>query len=154
MPDNDGTAKFNRFSLDNPSSAASVLSSAGFSPFALPQFDGLGLRGAEQKRSGIEEKRARVTSNARRQALGWGRRRNSDGPVKVDTLSRIPRLIRGDSEGAPLSPVQIDRNIHTRGIAQQMTYADEVPVVPAAPEKYTSERSTIPMKVDNALSTK
>ncbi|WWC90533.1 uncharacterized protein L201_005469 [Kwoniella dendrophila CBS 6074] len=31
----------------------------------------------------IDQKRNRVTSTARRQALGWGRKRNSDGPEKV-----------------------------------------------------------------------
>ena len=35
-----------------------------------------------------EERRSRVDSDARRVALGWGRRRNSDGPTKVEQMAR------------------------------------------------------------------
>ena len=38
-----------------------------------------------------EGKRERVNSSARRKALGWGRRRNSDGPAVVEGLTREVR---------------------------------------------------------------
>ncbi|EIW68503.1 hypothetical protein TREMEDRAFT_63677 [Tremella mesenterica DSM 1558] len=77
--------------------------------FQLPSFDAFGLQadldnltnkkegqGGGRKRGvsqgqgegEMEEKRNRVTSNARRQALGWGRRRNSDGPDKIVAVSQ------------------------------------------------------------------
>jgi hypothetical protein len=46
-------------------------------------------KGAKDK----EEKRQRVDSEVRRQALGWGKRRNSDGPTKViGTVEPVPRI--------------------------------------------------------------
>lgn len=75
-------------------------------------------RATETKATG--EKTIRATPSARREALGWGRRRNSDGPMKVveagreakglqpltlagsATLGKRPFLIAQDKENAPV----------------------------------------------------
>ncbi|OCF39113.1 hypothetical protein I317_07096 [Kwoniella heveanensis CBS 569] len=58
------------------------------SPLHWPALDAFGLKkqleeSAHRAGEGEKQKRSRVTSSARRQALGWGRRRNSDGPERT-----------------------------------------------------------------------
>ena len=81
-------ATFAREIAPSPPPSLAVL--APLSPFH-PTFDAFGLhKQAEQpvKNEKGESKRERVTSSARRQALGWGRRRYSDEPTKVQAMAR------------------------------------------------------------------
>lgn len=95
-----------------PPATAETFGSLSPIPFSLPAFDAFGLQHAQKRLedeakarasadagvvsgpgsgSGSGSGRCRVTSQARRQALGWGRRRNSDGPAKVvDSMAKVP----------------------------------------------------------------
>ncbi|TYJ53515.1 hypothetical protein B9479_005846 [Cryptococcus floricola] len=88
---------FAPFARETPASPPPTLAPfKPVSPFQLPTLDAFGLRKCledktgkanvqkeEAKKEADGEKRKRVDSKARRQALGWGRRRDSDGPDKV-----------------------------------------------------------------------
>ena len=79
------SAVFAQFAREIPPSPPPTLAAVTpFSPFRLSVFDIAQKDGDKNK----ETRRSRVTSFARRQALGWGRRRNSDGPTKVEALAR------------------------------------------------------------------
>jgi serine/arginine repetitive matrix protein 2 len=97
------SALFAQFTRELPPTPPPKLATmATHSPFKLPNFQ-LSGKGDEQKSKEQEAdetleqaKRARVNSGARRQALGWGRRRNSDGPAKVSgERSSVTREVMG-----------------------------------------------------------
>ena len=86
-----------------PSPPPSLAILAPLSPFH-PTLDAFGLhKQADQPENDEkrESKRARVTSIARRQALGWGRRRYSDEPAKVHAMAR-------EIEGLTVAPTNDD----------------------------------------------
>jgi len=61
------------------------------SPFKLNMSTGYSPEKKGSKEQ--EEKRPRVDSEVRRQALGWGKRRDSDGPTKViAAMEPVPRI--------------------------------------------------------------
>ncbi|WVF67509.1 hypothetical protein IAT40_002265 [Kwoniella sp. CBS 6097] len=71
-----------------PSPPPSLAPFKPVSPFHMPALDTFGLKkqleeSAQQAADDRKQKRSRVTSSVRRQALGWGRRRNSDGPERT-----------------------------------------------------------------------
>lgn len=85
------SAVFARFVREHPPSPPPTIASLVPHTPLRPKFDAFGLQKQADKdeTDGKEEKsRSRVTSNARRQALGWGRRRTSDGPTKVQEAVR------------------------------------------------------------------
>ncbi|WVQ72025.1 hypothetical protein IAR50_001569 [Cryptococcus sp. DSM 104548] len=102
---------FTPFTRETPASPPPTLAPfKPVSPFQVPTLDAFGLRKCledktdkanvqqqEPKKAGDGERRKRVDSKARRQALGWGRRRDSDGPDKVVAIghaniaSEVPR---------------------------------------------------------------
>ena len=87
------------FARATPASPAPKVSLTPASPFnfQLPAFDAFGLQKQAEADRPIDgrapqEERSRVTSSARRQALGWGRRRTSDGPEKVVGMPDLPAV--------------------------------------------------------------
>lgn len=109
------SAVFAQFAREVPSSPLSVPHTASSATIA-PSATYLHAQKAESILSGSPKNdvysaagRQRVNSKARRQALGWGRRRNSDGPTKVEQMSRVFERMQersqgddGDLEGLPL----------------------------------------------------
>ncbi|WVQ95117.1 hypothetical protein IAU59_002211 [Kwoniella sp. CBS 9459] len=83
------SAIFAQFARETPPSPPPILAPfKPVSPFHLPAIDTFGLKkqlevSAQNASDANKQKRSRVTSSARREALGWGRRRNSDGPERV-----------------------------------------------------------------------
>lgn len=80
------SAVFAPFAREHPPSPPPTI--AAFVPFTpfQPMLDANNSQDQADQEGDKEKdemRRSRVTSNARRQALGWGRRRNSDGPTKV-----------------------------------------------------------------------
>lgn len=87
------SAIFAQFTREHPPSPPPSLKNLPvMSPFKL----NLDLRtgySPQSKKDAEQEKRNRVDSVARRQALGWGKRRNSDGPAKViEAVEPVPRI--------------------------------------------------------------
>ncbi|ORX38363.1 hypothetical protein BD324DRAFT_620565 [Kockovaella imperatae] len=89
------SAIFAQFTRELPPSPPPILPSHAFTPFRLPPMK-MRLSSPASPQTTTTEvqevmqdtKRSRVTSSARRKALGWGRRRNSDGPTQVESLAR------------------------------------------------------------------
>ena len=80
------SAIFAHFAREVPPSPPPSLPAHHFSPFHLSPFKLSASPtkpepNTESHGGAQDEPRSRVTSSARRKALGWGRRRNSDGPV-------------------------------------------------------------------------
>jgi hypothetical protein len=84
------SAIFAKFVRDTPPTPPPVLSELPtLSPFKFSLATGY----SPKKPVTEKEKRARVDSEARRQALGWGKRRNSDGPAKVVAAAEpVPKI--------------------------------------------------------------
>jgi hypothetical protein len=82
-----------------------------------------GASKGQQKETG-EEKRTRVDSSVRRQALGWGRRGHSDGPSKVEQMMKnvppVPRLpgVEASRQGY-LRPALIQPDLKTNSKSKQ-----------------------------------
>jgi serine/arginine repetitive matrix protein 2 len=100
------SAIFAQFTRETPPTPPPVLMELpSMSPFKLNLSTGYSPK---KPPVGEKEKRSRVDSEVRRQALGWGKRRNSDGPAKVIAagppvptipLAFIkPRTVLGDKE--------------------------------------------------------
>ncbi|WWD19225.1 hypothetical protein CI109_103683 [Kwoniella shandongensis] len=117
------SAVFAAFARETPPTPAPKIAPfQSLSPLTLssPTPDAFGLRKqleVEQNKTAKEKEddsRPRVTSNARRAALGWGRRRNSDGPEKVIAIGR---------EKAPTVPLipRSERNKENVNINTVMT---------------------------------
>ena len=107
------SAIFAQFTRDTPPTPPPVLMELpSMSPFKLNL--STGYSPAKKPAAGEKEKRSRVDSEVRRQALGWGKRRNSDGPAKViaaePPVPRIPlafvrpRMVLGDKEKENVRP--------------------------------------------------
>jgi serine/arginine repetitive matrix protein 2 len=113
------SAVFAKFTRELPVSPPPKLAAVTpFSPFQLPGFESTGkmksdVSSDEKAREKAEmEKRERVDSNVRRVALGWGRRRNSDGPVKVvEAESKAgPRRVVGGKPTATMGRAAVYRD--------------------------------------------
>lgn len=62
------------------------------------------------KQHADQDKRNRVNSSVRRQALGWGKRRNSDGPVKViEAIEPVPKIPNIFAQAARAPLVRVDK---------------------------------------------
>ena len=112
-PRNSGTSSiFARFAREHPPSPPPTIATfAPISPFQLPSFDAFGLKKEEEEKpkAPLMEQRARVNSAARRQKLGWGRRRNSDGPAKVvNKNSKAAMMAAKIATGATFASVYPD----------------------------------------------
>jgi serine/arginine repetitive matrix protein 2 len=101
------SAIFAQFTRETPPTPPPVLMELpSMSPFKLNL--STGYSPVKKPLDKEKEKRSRVDSEVRRQALGWGKRRNSDGPAKViaaePPVPRIPlafirpRTVLGDKE--------------------------------------------------------
>lgn len=106
------------FARATPASPAPKVSLDPASPFnfQLPAFDAFGLKKqaeADKPSDGrpLQEERSRVTSSARRQALGWGRRRMSDGPDKVTDVPDMPAV--------PSKTVRIGSGVNVRALVAE-----------------------------------
>lgn len=93
LPPSATSAIFAQFVREHPPTPPPCLNKLPeMSPFKLNLEPHTGLSLASKRRA-EQDKRARVTSSARRQALGWGKRRNSDGPAKVvEAAEPVPRI--------------------------------------------------------------
>ncbi|WVQ79720.1 hypothetical protein IAT38_001820 [Cryptococcus sp. DSM 104549] len=121
------SAVFARFARETPASPPPTLAPfKPVSPFQFPVLDAFGLRKqleedkvkklgkaavlSEDKENGSgRTKRARVDSKARRQALGWGRRRDSDGPEKTVGMGTAdkPASTFKQQTAVPAVPLQL-----------------------------------------------
>jgi hypothetical protein len=86
------SAIFAQFTRSTPPTPPPVLRELpNMSPFKLNMSTGYSPEKKGPKEQ--DEKRPRVDSEVRRQALGWGKRRNSDGPTKViAAMEPVPRI--------------------------------------------------------------
>jgi len=161
------SAMFAQFTV--PPSPAPVLSDLPFSPF-LPQLNG--AKSPEVQSSPVKKddahaatERRRVNSGARRAALGWGRRRNSDGPTKVEQMARAYEQVTAASrahEVASLSfasahaknttgsksAVQMSRKTPSP-LAQEVK--EDVPPVPTAPTEAAQPARAASQKKSKAM---
>ncbi len=94
------SAVFAQFARERPTNPPpQLVPMALSSPFKLPNLVALvSVEESEQVETDGKavDKRPHVSPDARRQALGWGRRRNSDGPTKMKKKVRM-------FEGVPLA---------------------------------------------------
>ena len=96
------------------------------SPFQLPHLQASPTKGKKisAKQDDKEPKRSRVTSNARRQALGWGRRRTSTGgPAESDALAKsIRSTLAGIGENKVSSKANKENEVVMTYVATKKPY--------------------------------
>jgi hypothetical protein len=78
-------------------SASSAFGNAKFDLPFKPYLDKTSKANERGEKDKVEDKRPRVDSTARREALDWGRRRNSDGPTKVEATVKTAFGKAGES---------------------------------------------------------
>jgi len=148
------SSMFAQFARELPPSPPPVLANLPFTPFALP-LDNLKAAAPQpspaKQESQASTERPRVDSGARRAALGWGRRRNSDGPTKVEQMARVYEQVAAASRAQEVasmsfsalaakhrsgseSAVQMPRMMPSP-LAQEIQ--DDVPPISSAPAPAT-----------------
>lgn len=103
-------------------SASSAFGNAKFDLPFKPYLDKTSKASDERaQKEKVEDKRPRVDSTARREALGWGRRRNSDGPTKVEATVKTAFGKAGDSVKSMSNAGAAPLGDRTNGVAKMMT---------------------------------
>jgi len=147
------SALFAQFVREVPPSPAPVLAPTPLIPLALPSFDTYkaeeGVTGSPRNDAYSAAGRQRVNSKARREALGWGRRRNSDGPTKVEQMARVFERVQADDGDLQGLPRDLQEGLRaksrlTKPTPLRTTNENTVPKVPPFPIVAPAAKTRIP----------